>query len=314
MTGERKARRAGGAAAGPSTGGSQQPKMWDSKTAQAQAQAQAPPKAPKADSPFVYPELSAGLLVRAKQEQALRLYLQEVQPEALKLHNAMQRAAQAAQQAPQGMKVKTAAAVEVTAKAMEGLRERVDQRAQQILYGVDTPGARREYVDKYGCVRWTAPALAEIARHSPLVEMGAGRGQWKLELAKKGADVLAYDSGANEFIAAQAPASDVVVGDHSQLPQHTGRALFLCYPPPGDMATLCLQQYRGKTLLYVGEGRGGVNGQADFFDLLEGEWECAKVLPLEPFAECFERLFVLRRKGEWKPPQPVNWHPKHQAK
>ena len=46
----------------------------------------------------------------------------------------------------------------------------------------------------------------------------------------------------------------------------------------------------------------------------QAEWEVELVQELQPFAECFERLFVLRRKGEWKPPQPVNWHPKHQAK
>ena len=67
------------------------------------------------------------------------------------------------------------------------------------------------------------------------------------------------------------------------------------------MATLCLQQYRGKRLLYVGEGRGGVNAQPDFFDLLEAEWTVETTMPLEPFPECFERLFILKRKGEWKP-------------
>ena len=42
---------------------------------------------------------------------------------------------------------------------------------------------------------WTDDALDEIAKHSPLVEMGAGRGQWQRALTReRGADVLAFDN------------------------------------------------------------------------------------------------------------------------
>lgn len=33
-----------------------------------------------------------------------------------------------------------------------------------------------------------------MVAHSPLVEMGAGRGQWQRELTQRGADVLAFDN------------------------------------------------------------------------------------------------------------------------
>ena len=35
----------------------------------------------------------------------------------------------------------------------------------------------------------------------------------------------------------------------------------------------CLQRYKGGTLIYVGEGRGGVNGDNNFFDLLAESWK-----------------------------------------
>lgn len=35
-----------------------------------------------------------------------------------------------------------------------------------------------------------------------------------------------------------------------------GRTLLLVYPPPGPMAAEAVAAYRGKLLLYVGEGRG----------------------------------------------------------
>ena len=60
---------------------------------------------------------------------------------------------------------------------------------------------------------WTDAALAEIAKHAPIVEMGAGRGQWQRALAERGVDVLAYDDrsavpGTNEPRPPDANAND----------------------------------------------------------------------------------------------------------
>lgn len=46
----------------------------------------------------------------------------------------------------------------------------------------------------------------------------------------------------------------------------------------------------------MGEVRGGVNGNEAFFDALEAGWVCVHVEPLQPFPECFEQMWVLRRK------------------
>ena len=50
-------------------------------------------------------------------------------------------------------------------------------------------------------------------------------------------------------------------------------------------------------VLYVGEGRRGANASDGFFDRLELGWECVKIVELDPFPQCFERLFVLRRRA-----------------
>lgn len=65
------------------------------------------------------------------------------------------------------------------------------------------------------------------------------------------------------------------------------RALLLVYPPPGPMARNCLEAYQGNVLFYVGEGRGGANGDAEFFDTLE------KV-------EFFYNRFLERGRGDTK--------------
>ena len=62
------------------------------------------------------------------------------------------------------------------------------------------------------------------------------------------------------------------------------------------MAARCLELYKGDTLLYVGEGRRGANATDTFFDILEREWHCERVLALDPFPGNHERLFVMRRR------------------
>eukprot|EP00039_Didymoeca_costata_P009917 m.132469 g.132469 ORF g.132469 m.132469 type:complete len:123 (+) comp14647_c0_seq8:659-1027(+) len=78
-------------------------------------------------------------------------------------------------------------------------------------------------------------------------------------------------------------------------------SIFYSYPPPmGDqnscMAVQCLQFYKGDTFVYVGEGRGGSCASEGFFDVLERDWVCEKIIDLDPFEQCFERMFVMRRK------------------
>lgn len=74
------------------------------------------------------------------------------------------------------------------------------------------------------------------------------------------------------------------------------KSLLLVYPPPGETALRCLREYRGDALAYVGEGKGGVNASDEFFENLDAEWEVTSVLDLDPFSECFERLYLLRRR------------------
>ena len=63
------------------------------------------------------------------------------------------------------------------------------------------------------------------------------------------------------------------------------------------MSARCLQNYAGEVLLYVGEGRGGVNGDAFFFDALQKDWRVERVIDLDPLPESYEQLFILRRKS-----------------
>ena len=88
---------------------------------------------------------------------------------------------------------------------------------------------------------------------------------------------------------------------HRYLRDYPDRTLLLVYPPPGPMARDCLRLYRGRALVYVGEGIGGCNGDDAFFRTLKKEWTVRGVGELDPFPGCFERLYVLERKKEgWR--------------
>lgn len=89
----------------------------------------------------------------------------------------------------------------------------------------------------------------------------------------------------------------ILTSPFTDRPLHVN-SLLLVYPPPGDTAVRCLREYRGDGLAYVGEGRGGVNANDAFFDGLNAEWEVTNVVELDPFPQCFERLFLLRRRRE----------------
>lgn len=243
-------------------------------------------------SPFVYEELVQGTTRRIQSQQQLIQYMRSMQ----QVIGALQL------QLRTGGLGEGEAGVSAYWDRMRQLQTEVAQRSQEILYGVKDPGARAHYEETYGCARWTEPALKAIASHSPIIEIGAGAGHWQQQLSQRfGVDALAFESGKEVPLPqAGAPVGDVRPGDERMIRQYPQRTLFLCYPPADEMALKCLSQYSGHVLLYVGEGRGGVNASDGFFTTLELEWHCEQVIELDPFPECFEKLFILRRRDPTK--------------
>lgn len=268
-----------------------------------------------ADSPFSYRELDEAVARRRDQERALATYINTVAPMIASARGEMARA----------QKLGDAAALERARARFATLAARAQAETAALTWGSpDGQQRRAEFVERFGCVGWTDAALAEIAKHSPIVEMGAGKGQWQRALTERGADVLAYDDrsavpGTNEqepwtsFSRTKAPGRRrrgeahssrdffgvVRRGDERKLRsfwvRRADRTLLVVYPE-GDLLVKCLQNYDGAVVLFVGEGRGGVNGSADVFDYVEKRFDVEKSLPVRPFGDGHEKLWVLRRK------------------
>ena len=176
----------------------------------------------------------------------------------------------------------------------------------------------------------TAEALAAIARHSPLIEIGAGNGHWAALLRARGADVLAYDepcwaaayaagaAGGAEATPAGTPLmgereAGVLAGGPEQAAGHAGRALMLAWPDyagRGSYGTQCLAAYTGDTLVLLGEWTGrtlgayadglGEHGQSfsiEFQRRVEADWVLVEQMRLPSWPYFVDSLHVWKRRA-----------------
>jgi len=179
--------------------------------------------------------------------------------------------------------------------------------------------------------------ILKIARSRGIVEIGAGHGQWARALNEAYSSSTATSAGKGrkrfDFVLAYDDNSNLPLNTHIYnpytRPHHEyfgtvrklenrtdmvkvlqswtcrGRILLLVYPPPNDMATQVVSAYvnaapeDNDTVIFVGEGRGGANGDDSLFDFFEnGEWDLLKEMNVRrpPGDKGYEKLFVLRRR------------------
>jgi len=143
-------------------------------TAAASTAALSQPACALSSRPFDDPELQKAVAERSTRQSMLMDYLGEVRPRVLQ---AMSRGGAAG------------------AAEMRELQEEVAAKQEAVLFDA-LPGERQRYLWQHGCAAWTEAALAVCTAHSPLVELGAGAGQWARALTALGADVVAYDDGS----------------------------------------------------------------------------------------------------------------------
>jgi hypothetical protein len=269
-------------------------------------------KTSKNQSLMLWPSLQEGLKQRAADEVLLHSYIQEMQHKTIKDED-------------------TTALSNSISEILYGKGFTVQDR--------------QVYLEKHGCVQTTPQALAVVHRALQtlptadttseelrgIVEIGVGFGQWARQLidAYK-IDIVAFDNMENLPLDPRVHHKQtkgyelyfyqdkVFFGDHhifqnkqmQEVHRLNGRVLMMIFPDPGSMAVQSLVAYsessdRNDMLIYVGEGRGGANGNDAFFDELDSvdaegnsKWVLQETCKLSPFGQKgFERLFVFKRNS-----------------
>jgi hypothetical protein len=147
--------------------------------------------------------------------------------------------------------------------------------------------------------------LAAIAKHGPVLEIGAGTGYWARMLADRGLDVVAYDLQPvdgeirNRWIGQRQAYFPVQRGGTEVAAQYPDRTLLLVWPPyDSAMAAKALMAYRGQTLALVGEDEAnGATGTRSFWAALERGWRQIERLALPRWPRVYDELTIWRRES-----------------
>lgn len=144
---------------------------------------------------------------------------------------------------------------------------------------------------------WAIPnqeAIETCAKYGPLIEIGAGRGYWARSITKLDTYVLPFDNMADNWDK-ETHWIDILDGtwERAKILNHT---LFMCWPPyDNQLAHMALRAYRGDIFIYVGERRGGCNGDDKFFDLLETKWKIKEHIKIPQWRNIHDALEVYER-------------------
>lgn len=162
---------------------------------------------------------------------------------------------------------------------------------------IDVYRSREKLCNKYAFAIPNHQAILTIINHTTkVIEIGAGSGYWAYLLQKAGLEVVAVDNdyrGASYWPTKWFP---VRHGDESILKDYPDHALFLCWPEMSEVASDALAAYEGRTLIYVGEGRGGCTANEKFFDELARNWQRGESVDIPQWPGIHDYLQIFHKQ------------------
>jgi len=178
-------------------------------------------------------------------------------------------------------------------------------------------------------------ALNKILKLSPIIEIGSGRGYWGRLLEDMGCEIICVDNRSHfgrwfyvkkqdminksfeayrqeknkttpngfENIEIKKYYKEPLFKNYkTYLRREPNRNLFLCWPPYEEpLAYTSLKKFKGKYVIYVGEGYGGCTGCNRFHNLLEKEFDLEETVDIPQWFGIHDSMYIYKRKIEDKP-------------
>lgn len=157
---------------------------------------------------------------------------------------------------------------------------------------------RDEMVKKYSFAILTESMIRKIRHLQPFLEVGCGNGYWAYELRKRQIEIVATDPKIK------------FKWDHDWIKPDLMRAcralkfyiyknytLLICWPTLNDeWAYHALKEFKGKRMVYVGEGESGCCAEEKFFNELEKRWYLEKQITIPQWPGIHDVMWILKRK------------------
>ena len=165
------------------------------------------------------------------------------------------------------------------------------QDPQLFLSSGSISSIRKKLIWAYSWAIPNSEGIHAISRYSPLVEWGAGTGYWAWLLSQTGAQVLAFDREPQQ----RPHWYPIERGSETVLAQYSEHALLMCWPSfESEMASLALDAYQGKSVIYVGEWNGRTADRV-FHQKLKTSWKQVNEIEIPRWPGFLDRIFFFNR-------------------
>ena len=168
----------------------------------------------------------------------------------------------------------------------------------KFLADIDTKNRdlRELFVHKFA---WAMPnrrvlnAIAKYCQDKTVLEVNAGNGLWSYLLKMLGVDIKVTDINPWKKTYTEIETMDGVNAVKTYLTD----VLITVWPPyQCEQIGQTLKQFKGNTLIYLGENRQGCTGSQEFFDELESSWELKEQIKMQNWRGLFDAMYVYVRK------------------
>jgi hypothetical protein len=164
--------------------------------------------------------------------------------------------------------------------------------------------------EKFAYSNLSPEMLERLGEYSPLVELGAGNGYLAWLLRQKGCDIVPIDAfpveeGKNWFFNTNVfslPTTEgksfieVKKGTSEALADYPNHTLLLCWPPINSMGKDALRDFRGSTVIFVGNKKNC--GEPTFYKMLKEHWELIFSTKTGSWTRCHtEWMEIYKRKA-----------------